>query len=420
MFVTMVLAVLCVSPEHMEPPFHCFTSGTEVAVAVGAPEADEIVLVAFGEVIIRGLKVRNGEVRFRVPDVRSRTVLDLRNRTRSDALVAQVAAYPSDRRIWGDERVEVCTLGTPAWFLQWAVAMGLEIRQFSSSTALRRSASKNADTRLIVLGRDSGIDHPQDCFELAQVCSANVVVLEATWYEKRVSKPVGLQIDAVPTPLRTLGEWTWRDLPRFTHYWRPRLFWMNRATVARDEERTLIELFMQPNAPHVLLASYVPWKERVGHTDGADAIFAALLRETARATPPEPFSGELVAHSGAGRLPNEHRPVLSRAMGTTGEHSTEGALQVIDLRGESENTITASRIDRLLDSATDRPVLILGDDPILQFVRGLPKPETKTKKNTNTLWLSADGLPADAAAQETLMRILTKHRIPLKSTLEDN
>jgi len=416
MFVTLMLVTACVSPNSGELPFFYFASGVEATIAIGTPDGDEIILSAFGNVITNGLMVEGGKVRFRVPDVRARTILDLRNRRRPNALVAQIAAYPRDRRMWGDEQIDVYTLGVPSWFPQWATAVGIEITECPSVVTLRRRVSNNATHRLIVLGRNSDLDHPQDGLALGVDCLANVVVLDATWYEKRIQEPVVLQIGEIPIPLQKLGRWSWRDLPKFSYCWRPRLVWMNRATVARDEQLTLMELYLQPEEPNILLASYIPWVQKIGRGDGADAIFSALLRETARATLTEPFSRELMIYSGVEQWPDLRRPVLTCAKRVGDGNAPADAVQVVDLRGE----ITARQINRLSGSTEGWPLLILGDDPILRSIRKLPKPGTKLAPSARIIWLSADELPASATDQETLMRVLTKYQVPLISDLEND
>lgn len=416
----LTMALLCIAPGATQVPIDFHASGADVSVSVNASDGDSIDVVAFGAPLIEGLNVKDGAVHFRVPEIHSRTVLDLLNHRRADVITGQVVAYPPNLHVWGDAKIEVCTLGTPPWFVQWANAMGMAQTQFLSADALRRSTAKHDHQRIIVLGRESGIDHPNECIEVARMCAANVVVLEANWYEKRVRKAVALQDLELENPLKNLGKWTWRDLPGFESVWRPSLFWMNRTVVANDSENVLIEIFMQPDDSQVMVASFVPWEEQVGRSDTADAFLATLLLESSRAKAPESFDGRLRIHAGDRSWPDEQRPVLSRASSASILAPDSQTVHVVDVRGDLRNGLTAGRINGLQRSAKGEFVLLLGDDSILRDVRRLPKPNVIPTKQSTTIWLDADNLPPKPADQEALMRVLTAFRIPLNSTLEQN
>ncbi|GJM24863.1 MAG: hypothetical protein DHS20C16_12780 [Phycisphaerae bacterium] len=412
------LMVLCCLTEVGAPTVGYFASGDTAIVSIDSPDGGEIAVGGLDDQHIETLVVKNGKVRFQVPRIRSRTVFDLRNRRQASAIIAQVVAYPCGQRMWSDEKIEICALGAPQWFLQWASVVGIELSVYQSVESLVRSSSKVDGDRLVLLGDESGVDDPVACLEIAQRCSANILVLDATWFEKNDGKSATLKIEHLPDAFKRLEEWNWRELPRFITSWRPQLFWSNRAVIAKTDDRVLIEMYMKPGLPNFVVGSFVPWAEQIGKSDVADAFLAALMLSTSRAKPVESLSGRLVVHPDATRWPDKNRPVLSNAMSVESLRQPAKMIHVVDVRGTQETSLSAKQINQVLDLANDQYVLVLGDDPVLEFVRGLPQRDGKPAKQSDTMWMTADSLPAKPADQEALMRVLTSLTLPMIPTLE--
>lgn len=418
MYATIVpLIALIAADGAAVPPCHYVVGDSDIEIAVDAVEGDRLQLIALGNVFSEGHEVIAAKVRLHVPEMRSRTLFELRSTRQPGTVVAQLAGYPRERAEWSEDPIEVIALATPQWFTQWAPAFGIAVTVCPSAGMLPQCAQATNAKRLVVVGREAGKDDPHACLEMARTLSANVVVLDAPWFGKELREPVVPSFDAAGDPLGRLGKWNWRDKPRFRSYRPAELLWMNRLAVADDTGRTLIEVFLSPHSAHILVASYLPWEEQLGRSETADAMFSALLRETALAPPPAPLAGRAVVHFVEPDSAGARRPVLARLAHHPQRAADAVTLEIVDLRGESEQSITARELSRVMDSAGGA-LLILGDDPALRFVRGLPEPDVEAEKIPSAVWLRADGLPPAPADQERLMRVLTRYRIPLNPTVE--
>ncbi len=401
-------------------PIRYAVSGTELTVPVAAKSGDEVLLFAFGQELEKRWRVEDGRVTLRLPEVRVLVAVELRRAEPPSSTLARIAVYPTGMRVFGDVDVDVAALAAPPWFLEWAAAVGIPVRALPTELAVRQNVRPTAEHRLLIVGRESGLADPRSVLELARACNADVVVLDADWYGERIAEPVALHLKEEDNPIRRLNGPQRPGPPSFTWFRGTAPTCINREAAAFDDAHTLIEVMRSLEGPELLVASYVPWQEQLGVNDAADGIFFRLLAATAITGPPEPLDRAVIVYGGPQTWPDDVRPVLSRAARATETQKETAALRVIDLRGDAASGLTVRSIQPLIDAADSRPVLILGDDPVLGSVRGLPPRDVDKLKTDGILWRSADDLPSSNEGQEELMRLLTRFRVPLIPLAEDD
>ena len=156
----------------------------------------------------------------------------------------------------------------------------------------------------------------------------------------------------------------------------------NRQTWIAGPEHPLVEEIRSPQKGTESLRtvfSYLPWQQQLGRTEMADELFLRLLTETAKgAKDRPPLDGRWrLLYPAAKEIKADERPVLAAAMksaetdvGGEAESPADSRLRARSARqdvaagGFLRGGRAPSRRSRL-GSAHESPLLILGDNPIL-------------------------------------------------------
>ena len=182
-------------------------------------------------------------------------------------------------------------------------------------------------------------------------------------------------------PLADLKTQNWALPPEFT---RPGIRVLNRRTWIAGGEYPMVEEICgrEPGTDSLcVVLSYVPWQRLLGRTETADDLFLRLLAEAAKGAETRPaLDGRIrLLYPPAEAIEAGDRPVLAAVKSgertgdqnardkSAGEPDIRGS--VLDFRGSAAVPADFARsheaewIERHVSQR--RPLLILGDDPIL-------------------------------------------------------
>jgi len=411
----------------------------------------EVTLTAFGRTWSEPADVTQTSAASRatitVPGVRVPTVFSVVDRRRR--AVGELVAYP-DRDVTWDKKITLYSCGAPAWFDQWASAVGLPVKKFPVADlplVPRRILADKKARRLLILGTTSK--------DFSANTKINLLVLHAGWFGK-AGGPVRIAPGQMQGGLAGLAGQKWAKPPRFASHRRPytglknRWAWITgeagsplveeiRPLAASRKERRLFPratgkpdvLDRKPKPVGIarLVASYLPWQEQLGRNEYADAAFLALLRAAGNAAPREcRWSPVEIVYPKPADIDRATRPVL-RAVRTGRFWRRKGAADaqpeyvapiniILDLRGTG-----AARDKRFgngakwLNPGARQPrtrLVILGDDKVLDQWPWLKMDRSKKQVNTpGVLWLADDELPPSEQNQIKLMLALTQAGVPL-------
>jgi hypothetical protein len=432
-----VAAAVAILAEHLSAavprvPLTFARSGRQVQIEVPPDDrrrtAERVTLAAFGRAWTKPAAVEKGGATIDVPPVRVPVVFSIEPADAPGRELGQLVAYPPADAAW-DKAVRLYAAGAPGWFEQWAAAIGLPVEQVDMS-AILTGAWRPAGDRgaLLILGRASGTT-PARVVAIARRHRVRVLVLEADWF----GEPAGRPPDASLAPPQMIGHHlaalrsqNWRTPLAFSACPAPWPGIANRETWIDSAAGTLMEAVGSPglDVPWALL-SYVPWPEQLGRREEADAALIEILRLAGTvASAPPPLAGRpRLIFPPEEEVQPEERPVLAAALDCArgpSSASTRNARQVhlLDLRGPTSPA--PGLLKRLADVegeiGEDRPLLILGDDPILRRWKwaGLDR-EKRRSARPGVTWLPDDELPATPADRLRLMRTLTALGVPLKT-----
>ena len=421
--------------------------GRTIQAAVAGP-VDTVVLAAFGREWTKPAAVRDGLAKIAVPQVRVPTVFGIVSPNRPRQVLGGLIAYP-DRGIGWDRSIRVYAADAPAWFRQWAQAVGLAV-EHTSPQDIRKIPTelpRGIKQRLLVLGRPGAGESIASLSRLGRTQKLNLLVLEAQWLgAAQAHSPLAVAPRGMGGPLAGLRKQKWPRPPRFDRSVGSFPGICNRWSWIRAAGRPLAEevaLARRPRRRVVL--SYLPWQRQLGQTEMADVLFVELLRAAAGLVkapglldrPIRVVNLELADPSAAKADPSlrgkralaraKLRPVLAAALfarsAKTADPDEEavggdarGPVFVLDLRGTDPQPRdiggTLARLSR--DTTRNAPLLILGEDPILDGWKWLKLDRKKrTVGSSHVVWLSDDVLPANGVAKSRLMTELTRMGISI-------
>ena len=187
--------------------------------------------------------------------------------------------------------------------------------------------------------------------------------------------------------------------------------------------RPLVEEAGDILSSHRVVLSYVPWAEQIGRREEADETLVALL--VASSQPPAVAERILrrarVAFPSADELKSDERPVLARIAEMPDPyvriHRPFPSVAVLDVRGGPVPSEGPRNLLAAFEPGST-PVLILGDDPLLDRLKWLrlnrsKKSVVERAGQPHVEWLPDDALPPSAEAQVRLMEALTEFGVRL-------
>ena len=311
------------------------------------------------------------------------------------------------------------TLDPPLWFLQWAEATQLFAeRKGSPKSPDRKEDEEEPELRLLILGPDAAGKSPQAVLNLLQRYDLRTaLVFNPKWSGPINKKPVDLDLAKAKGELlkdyQALGD----PAPlKFPHTLTPCTQVMNRIgwLGSKEELPYVEELFL--DSTHRILVSYVPWETLLGRSEQADHLFRHLLvRGTESPLRNKTISDRdnLLQLDWPRRwdIREEERPVVYHRIDTPlpMRGKRVDTIHLVDLRGRP---IQQAKQDQLRKSLRERPLLILGTDPILKDMKKQLEAEAKTK-TPPVAWLKDDTLPPDAKTAYRIMETLTRLKVAL-------
>ena len=402
----------------------------------------QIVLTAFGRTWSKPADVAMNSTtvwahvavpKVRVPTVFSilcsSTFLDLKFK----GLAGELVVYP-DRDVAWDEKIVLYSCGAPAWFHQWATAVGLPVTWLKSPTALRDEVKKLGDDRQAVFIL-SGFWTGRDLAYVAHLVEAspiNVLVPSARWFCMDAG-PVSLDGGQMRGDLLAgTGKQSWREPLQFRFCRRPCGAVMNRwAWILGKDGLPLVESVADgtapPEAARSVVLSYLSWEDQLGRREEADATLLAVLSAAAKAEPPK-IAGHPVEfiYPKKTELNAKDRPVLSAVRSVEPVPREDGKpdynppiYYILDLRGKEEIRYPDGDLSGICRrSIEDRQpicqLIILGDDRMLDEWEWLKLDRAKKLIGAaGVQWLPDDELPPSKENQIRLMLKLTELGAPL-------
>jgi len=390
-----------------------------VRVATHDREAPvEVALFAFGRRWTDPAKVKHGVAKIPVPEVRVPTVFLVASAGPDRRVFARVVAYPKQKIAWDPAR-RLYHAGTPRWFQDWADAVGLPI-----APAELQNTPKPADQKhLLLLGRATAGKTVTEAAALSHRLHMNALVLDADWFETIEPEIATLTSKHMGGGLSEIAKEQWGEALRFSRVHIPPTDVLNRRTWIAGTSFPLVEEVSLPRWSQRVVLSCVPWEEILARRETADLTFLRLLASAAeefgqprfRRMPDVLWPPAQVVEKTA-----KERPVLAAAMQAwKGVKFTDIPLRIriVDLRGDTSPPRTfLKELDHAIRhfARPEVPVIVLGDDPILNETKRAKSTESgKFKPKDDILWIPADTLPPDAKTRIRLMSALTGYHVPL-------
>ncbi len=187
----------------------------------------------------------------------------------------------------------------------------------------------------------------------------------------------------------------------------------------------MVEQIGSLQTEHKIVLSYLPWIQQLGRNDVDDDLLEAVIRATADPKcEPITLRRILLLHpqqiDGDDEKTAKERPVLTAALKIK-TPVTGHELVVVDVRGPDAPPHDLLQTLKLRESAidTNHPLLILGDDPILEqwlwLSRHIGKPRSEP---SGVIWLKDDTLGPGTAEQIRIMLALSQNGVPLTELKE--
>jgi hypothetical protein len=272
-------------------------------------------------------------------------------------------------------------------------------------------------------------------FRLAGDHKINVLVLETDWSgrNKTVNRDIAILPKHTTGALADLQTQSWPLPPTFCQR---AVRILNRQTWIAGPEHPFVEEIRSPQGgteSFRVVFSYLPWQQQLGRREMADELLLRLLTETAKGVKDRPaLDGRWVLlYPSAKEIKADERPVLAAAM-KSAETDAGGQTEpekvrayVLDLRGKAsppsdffEETVAMKAIEAQI--GTQSPLLILGDDPILDTWKwlGLDRQHHRSSR-PGVLWLLDSSLPPSLNSQLRLMELFTEWNIPFEDISQE-
>jgi len=405
-----------------------------VVVAAGIDMTDatpqRVVLRAFGRQWTEPQSVEKGVVRITVPDVQRVTLFSLVPTDESERELGELIAYPATTTLWGKAPVWLHAMGVLPWFDQWIRACGSTIRHTDlEGLRHRKRPHKQEATELLVVGRSAAGEDWADVAKTADEFGINVLVLEANWFGKALKRRFTVDSNQMCGALADIAQQRWVGPLTFQNaagFWPGR---MNRQAWIHHKGRPLVEKVGPLGAERKVVLSYLPLFQQLGRVEVADEMLRAVIR---RASDPKRIPVKrrrlqilYLSHREQDEQTLEQdRPVLADAMAFEFKKPPVAPpLTLVDLRGPAplpDDLLTTLRKSEAWFNE-DHPLLILGDDPILDAWKWLKLDRSKqtTDKIPGVRWLPDDTLPAPMDAQVMVMNALSNEGVPLTETPQE-
>ncbi len=362
-----------------------------------------------------------------VPEVERPVVFSVTPVDEEHREIGQVVAYPGPTIRWERNPVLIHTIDPPAWFRQWAEATDTQLHPTDRRQLHRRKRPvKSEESELLVLGQKAAGDEPADVFKLADEANLNVLVLEAAWFGTAQRANITLTPANMDGPLGPLQTQQWHKPPRFTRCNEAWPGLTNRRAWVRFDDLPMVEQVGPLQTEHRIILSYLPWLRQLGRNDVADNLLEAVIRATADPKC-EPITLRRISLLHPRQLDVDddktakERPVLTAAI----KHGTPVMghdLAVIDVRGPDAPPYALLQTLKTREAAFDEshPLLILGDDPLLEQWLWLSRQNSKPRSEpSGVIWLKDDTLGPDTAEQIRLMLALSQNGVPLKELAKE-
>ena len=432
-----LLAAAPVAPGN-ELPVTFARCGMAVPVRLQRTEdqpAGTVVLRVYGSVCGEPAPVDDSVAELKIPEVRVPVVFRVTPENNRKREVAEVVAYPDRSMPWDKETV-LLSAGTPAWFDQWAAAVGLPVEKVTISGMLKsgRPRKLRAKRALLVVGCEAAGKELADFLEIVRRCRINVLILKSDWFGrlKTFPEPFRLEPHQAAGRLAELQTQRWPRPPIFGRHSLPFGGVLNRQAWIAGKQYPLLEE-IRPQVRDVdslrIVLSYLPWHRQLGRCEVADELFARLLAASGQAVEDrKPLCSRLhLLYPDADTVEKSERPVLAAALAQprtkpatgishSGFSADNPAAYVLDLRGNVEPPRQLAKTLEAIESRIDAetPLLILGDDSLTDRWTWL-KARRKGKHRQGVARWSDDTLPPSPAMQLRLMQFLTRYHIPLQS-----
>jgi len=389
----------------------------------------ELDLRAYGRVWATRMALREKDVftaEFDVPVVRVPTVFSVTPALLPNTELARIVAYP-DRDIAWDKKIILYSLDAPPWFIQWAAATGLPVKQVGLFDKPVAESERDTDTKaLILVGRSTAGKDLTDVARLVENTRINVLVLEADWLGDAAG-PVEVGGGQMRGDLLVItGKQTWAGGLEFRSHRQPCGTIANRwAWIADRDGLPLVEAIAAgtapPEAARSVVLSYLSWAEQLGRREEADELLRATLVAAAEASVLDVAWRSLnFVHPKRDKIDYKDRPVLAAAASTVRLiifKDLPWLVHVVDVRGTDRLPEGLREELKALESrvgADAESWLILGDDPMLDEWEWLKLDRAKkTIHRPGVVWLSDDELPPSKENQIRLMLTLTELGVPL-------
>ena len=415
-------------------PVHFARSGHEIEIEQPLTFNRPIktaVLRAFGRTWTEPFGVGgNGMVlkmKLTVPEVRVPTVFSVTWPEPPYLPFAELVAYP-DRDVNWDKKLTVYSCGAPAWFDQWAAAVGLPVKKVvEGELPSAKLAPDEEDGRsLLILGASAAGRTAAEMMDRLRDKLPNAVVLNAAWMS-----PAGELIEVRPAgfknALAPLAAQTWAKPLKFSDFLHPNRIICNRwALTACVPVQVRGGTMPVPpmeivgalqRGPWVALIG-LNWPEQLGRREEADVLLLETLRATAGFRPPIEMvrQGELLHPDKV--IYNPRRMAYCPALACLGPGvDVAGASRVLILDLRSPECVTDDQLEYFktrVGGMTEKDrLLVLGDDPILDRWEWLKIDRTNNSLNRpGAVWL-ADDRPWNETYEIPLMLKLTELGVPL-------
>lgn len=418
-----------------------------------------VVLEAFGQSWAGPVDAKDGRVDFDVPSVRVPTVFRMVTVESPRHVLGELVAYPPGHKLKWDrpsaqaenseriyrhrEPIVIFIKDAPAWFTEWARAVGLPVN--TGTVGLTNVfGSEQHGRHLMVVGRKAA---GKDATGSSSIMRdpMNVLVLEADWFGKPGPSKISVVPESMAGPLAHFANQHWSAPLDFTRVHAPCPNVVNRWAWIEVDSTPLAERLWAHNVN--VVSSYVPWQQRLGRKALADLLFQDLLYAAALVprTPPALKRNIELLWPSKETVQRRTRPVLYASMESgdvlSGSYKPHGfvegkdalldlrfmtSLRVIDLRGPNLPDHAVARIRIPKDASERHPLLVLGTDPAVDDGRWAEplnpldgKQSAKKnvgKEKSGVVWLPNDQLPPSTEAQVRLMQTLTRFGVLLKGS----
>lgn len=379
-----------------------------------------------------------------VPKVRVPTVFSVTWPEPPYLSFAEVIAYP-ERDVNWDKKLTLYACGAPAWFDQWAAAVGLPVKQVAKRElpSAKLAPDEEGGKSLLILGSATAGKDLADVSKLADDKKINILVLDTGWFGEAAG-----EVSVAPAQMRAslsdISKQKWPQPLKFTARRKPWPGIANRwAWITDDAGLSLVETIalvhgsagtaftldydygknVTVSGPVVL--SYVPWCEQLGRREHADELMLATLKSAANEPQWKlPKVAPTILWVEDGPLEAKDRPVLAAVPPRYRiQADNEKVVYILDVRGKQKipqgfprESLTnwGDEMDRLPEKDKGRvSMLMLGDDKLLDEMNLKLDREKKRIGRAGVQWLPADELPPSKDDQIRLMLKLTELGVPL-------